>query len=64
MNNTQKSAGLEDLKKEKKIIYHNNIRSNIQSYKQLEKVNFDLDSPRMKRAMESLGFTLEDCQRK
>ena len=32
--------------------------------KQLEKVNLDFDSPRLKKAMDDYGITQEECEKK
>ena len=45
---------------EPKIKYNNNIRD-IRSLKQLEKVNLDFDSPRLKKAMDDFGVSPEEC---
>ena len=36
----------------------------IRSIKQLEKVMLDFDSPRLKEAMDDLGVSLNECQKK
>ena len=41
----------------------NDIRE-IRSKKQLEKVNIDLDSPRMKQALEDLGVSTDELIKK
>ena len=41
----------------------NDIRE-IRSKKQLEKVNLDLDSPRMKQALEDLGVSTDELIKK
>jgi hypothetical protein len=48
---------------EPKIKYNNDIRD-IRTFKQLEKVMLDFESPRMKQAMEDLGVSLKECQKK
>jgi len=42
----------------------NNDIPDIKRVKHLEKMNLDLDSPRLKRAMESLGLTKADLTKK
>ena len=46
-----------------KIKYNNDIRD-IRSLRQLEKVNLDCDSPRLKQAMENIGISPEEIQKK
>lgn len=48
---------------ENKIKLNNDIRD-IRSIKQLEKVNLDFDSPRLKQAMDDLGVKYEECVKK
>lgn len=36
----------------------------IRNYKQLEKVDLDYDSPRLKQAMYNLGVSKEECMKK
>ena len=36
----------------------------IRNHKQLEKVDFDFDSPRMKKALHNLGVSKEECMKK
>lgn len=48
---------------EPKIKYNNDIRD-IRSLRQLEKVNLDFDSPRLKQAMDDLGVSFAECQKK
>ena len=48
---------------EPKIKYNNDIRD-IRSMKQLEKVNLDCESPRLKQAMVDLGVHEEEMQMK
>ena len=36
----------------------------IRNYKQLEKVDLDFDSPRMKKALHNLGVSKEECMKK
>lgn len=47
----------------KKSKMNNNIRE-IRTMGQLEKVNLDFDSPRLKQAMDDLGISFEECQKK
>lgn len=41
----------------------NDIRD-IRSYKQLEKVDLDLESPRLKQAMQNLGIDSDEMRKK
>ena len=45
------------------IKYNNNIKE-IRSLKQLDRVNLDFDSPRMKKAMVDLGVSSDECEKK
>jgi hypothetical protein len=45
---------------EPKIKYNNDIRD-IRSLRQLEKVSLDFDSPRLKKAMDDLGVSINEC---
>ena len=36
----------------------------IRNYKQLEKVDLDFDSPRLKKALHNLGVSKEECMKK
>ena len=45
------------------VVKKNDIRD-IRSKKQLEKVNLDLDSPRMKQALEDLGVSKDELVKK
>ena len=45
------------------IKYNNNIKD-IRSLRQLARVNLDFESPRLKKAMDDLGVTLEECEKK
>ena len=47
----------------KKNKLNNNIRE-IRTIGQLEKVNLDFESPRLKQAMDDLGISFEECQKK
>jgi Leucine-rich repeat (LRR) protein len=44
-------------------IKNNDIRD-IRSIRQLDKVNLDFDSPRLKQAMDDLGVSIEECMKK
>lgn len=46
-----------------KIKLNNDIRD-IRSLRQLERVNLDYDSPRLKQAMDDLGVSIQECQKK
>ena len=48
---------------EPKIKYNNNIKD-IRTIKQLEKVNLDFESPKLKKAMDNLGVNFNDLQKK
>lgn len=48
---------------EPKIKYNNNIKD-IRTIKQLEKVNLDFESPKLKKAMDNLGVNFTDLQKK
>lgn len=48
---------LNDDDKKDKIKYNNNIRE-IRSINQLDKVNLDFESPRLKQAMDDLGISI------
>jgi hypothetical protein len=36
----------------------------LRNYKQIEKIDLDFDSPRLKRAMYNLGVSKEECLKK
>jgi hypothetical protein len=42
---------------------NNDIRD-IRSLRQLDKVNLDFDSPRLRQAMDDLGVNFDECQKK
>lgn len=46
-----------------KIKYNNDIRD-IRNVRQLEKVNLDFDSPRLRQAMDDLGCTEQEMKKK
>ena len=48
---------------EKKDAKRNEIKE-IRNYKQIEKIDLDFDSPRLKRAMYNLGVSKEECLKK
>ena len=48
---------------EEEIVKNNDIRD-IRNAKQLEKVNLDFDSPRLRQAMDEMGVSVEECQNK
>jgi len=56
----QKEEANPEEDEEPKIKYNNDIRD-IRSLRQLEKVNLDFDSPRLKKAMDDLGVSLDEC---
>lgn len=53
----------DDDKKDKGPKLNNDIRD-IRSLRQLEKVNLDFDSPRLKKAMDDLGVSMSECEKK
>jgi hypothetical protein len=53
----------EEEQEEKKKKKNNDIRE-IRTIRQLEKVNLDFDSPRLKEAMNNLGISIDECQNK
>ena len=42
---------------------NNDIRE-LRNLRQLEKINLDFESPRLKQAMEILGVKFEECQKR
>lgn len=50
-------------KKDKKPKLNNDIRD-IRSLRQLDKVNLDFDSPRLQKAMDDLGVSMAECEKK
>ena len=54
---------MEKGKMEQKIKLSNEIKD-ISNYKQLSKINLDLDSPRLRKAMFNLGITDEELTKK
>ena len=54
---------VEEEVEEKKVIIRNDVRE-IRNVKQLAKIDFDFDSPRMRQAMENLGVSKDECQKK
>ena len=49
---------------EKEVQSKRNDIKEIRNYKQLEKVDLDFDSPRMKKALYNLGVSKEECMKK
>ena len=45
------------------IKYNNNIKD-IRSLRQLGRVNLDFESPRLKKAMDDLGVSMDECEKK
>jgi len=45
------------------IKYNNNIKD-IRSLRQLGRVNLDFESPRLRKAMDDLGVSLDECEKK
>ena len=61
-NSEALSAAVEqELRKQKRS--KNDIRD-IRSFKMLEKVELDLESPRFIKACQSLGIAIEECKKK
>ena len=52
-----------DEDKRDKVKFNNNIRE-IRTIGQLDKVNLDFESPRLKQAMDDLGISISECRRK
>ena len=52
----------EDKKDENEIKFNNDIRD-IRTLRQLERVNLDYDSPRLKRAMDEMGVSNDEVQK-
>jgi|TARA_B110000285_G_C14922098_1_gene513107 hypothetical protein len=48
----------------RKIRAKRNDVKDIRNLKMLERIDLDFDSPRMKKAMDDLGVTQEECQKK
>lgn len=65
MRNNNRSPDVESVPRneEPKIKYNNDIRD-IRSIKQLEKINLDCESPRLKQAMEDLGVHEDEMRMK
>lgn len=59
MNSTSKKERETDKKMNK-----NNDIKDLRHVKQLDKVNLDFDSPRLKKAMNDLGVGFDECQKK
>ncbi len=55
---------LSALAAEKEAQSKRNDIKEIRNYKQLEKVDLDFDSPRMKKALYNLGVSKEECMKK
>jgi hypothetical protein len=53
----------EDKKDENEIKLNNDIRD-IRTLRQLDRVNLDYDSPRLKRAMDEVGVSNDEVQKK
>ena len=60
---TAAETEMEDTQEKKKKGRSNDIRD-IRSIRQLEKVKLDFDSPRLRQAMDDLGVSFEECQKK
>ena len=56
----KKEADVIAEKEEPKIKLNNDIRD-IRSLRQLDRVNLDFDSPRLKAAMDDLGVSIQEC---
>lgn len=46
------------------MVKYNNDIPHIRKLRQLERVNLNFDSPRLKEAMDDLGVTVEELQKK
>ena len=55
---------LSAMEAEKEAQSKRNDIKEIRNYKQLEKVDLDFDSPRMKKALYNLGVSKEECMKK
>ena len=55
---------LSALAAEKEAQSKRNDIKEIRNHKQLEKVDLDFDSPRMKKALYNLGVSKEECMKK
>ena len=55
---------LSAMEAEKEAQSKRNDIKEIRNYKQLEKVDLDFDSPRMKKALHNLGVSKEECMKK
>lgn len=53
----------EDDKKDKNVVKFNNNIKEIRTLGQLERVNLDFDSPRLKQAMDDLGVSVQECKK-
>ena len=45
-------------------IKYNNNNKDIRSLRQLGRVNLDFESPRLRKAMDDLGVSLDECEKK
>jgi len=59
----QDAQPVADSSLEKKDVKRNEIKE-IRNYKQIEKIELDFDSPRLKQAMYNLGVSKEECLKK
>ncbi len=62
-NQGENDSTKEQEDEEPKIKYNNDIRD-IRSLRQLDRVNLNFDSPRLKQAMDDLGVSVDECQKK
>lgn len=59
-NDQESQEGVEE---EPKIKYNNDI-GDIRTLRQLDKVNLNFESPRLKQAMDDLGVSIQECEKK
>ena len=50
--------------KEEKKKFNNSLVREIRSIKYLQRINLDFDSPRLRQAMDDLGVSHQECQKK
>jgi hypothetical protein len=63
MNVMPRATSIQEDEKPKGPVKKNDIRE-IRTLRQLGRVNLDLDSPRMKEAMDTLGVSEEELEKK
>ena len=64
MDQNRNDQGSEEDKEEEPKIKYNNDIGDIRSLRQLDKVVLNFESPRMKQAMDDLGVSIEECEKK